>query len=164
MNCQKCKAIDKLPSGCSPTPGSGPKNTKLMFINDRSDLISCSLAEPFSTNDGDFLFKILKDLSIDKKTCYFTSLVKCTEYSIGNARTCFNWLLEEISEIKPEYIISLGERTAMFLLPKNLEYKNCLFQTYNNILVAPSLHKLLNGPSADVRLFKRKLKEFYGIS
>jgi uracil-DNA glycosylase family 4 len=164
LNCTACQAVNKLPGGCSPTPGKGGKHPIFMFVVEKSDILSASLNEPLMDIDGDFLKRMLKELEISKNEVYFTSLVKCIDYSNKSAKTCSQWLTKEIEELQPKYIVAMGKNVTDFFLSNVALYTNSIFQVVDNVLVAPSLYKLLNGSSKDINKFKKKIKELYDIS
>lgn len=164
LNCTACSAVNKLPGGCSPTPGKGGKKPTFMFVVEKSDILSASLNEPLMDIDGDFLKRMLKDLDIPKNEVYFTSLVKCMDYSKQSAKTCSKWLNKEIEELQPKYIIAMGKNVTDFFLSDVALYTNSIFSVIGNILVTPSLYKLFNGSAKDITKFKKKIKELYDIS
>jgi uracil-DNA glycosylase family 4 len=134
-----------------------------MFVAEKSDTVSCALGDSFSDVCGDFLFKILSQAGINSDECYFTYLVKCNDFDTKSAAVCSKWLEAEIKAIQPNYVVSLGVKTANSFLPKNQKFKDCLYQIYNNVLIAPSLHTILNGSTKDVNTFSKKIKELYDI-
>ena len=165
QNCQMCPLNLKMPNGCYPCPGRGKeKFARLMFVAEKSDTVSCALGESFSDVSGDFLQRILNDAGIDPDECYFTYLVKCNDFNPKAVRACSTWIDQEIKAIQPDHIISLGMKTAAFFLPKIKTFKDSLYQIYNNVLIAPSLHTILNGSNKDLKVFSKKIKELYDLS
>jgi len=155
-----------LLDGMWPVPGEGKSiGARLMFVAEIADMVSCTTGQPFSNIEGDFLHKILKNAGIDREQCYFTYLIKCCNKVGGTGRVCGeNWLKKEILECQAEYIVSFGRETSHFFLPKAIAYKDCVMQIYNNVLIAPSLFKLMNGSKLDVNRLTSKLKDLYGFS
>lgn len=152
LDCKRCQAVTKLPGGCTPIPGDGSDNPIFMFITEKSDLLSSSLGICMMDTDGEFLSKLLKEVGIDESKVYFTTLVKCMEFSKKYASSCYYWLDIEIARLKPKYIVTFGAKVEEFLASKH------------NIIPFKSLHQMLNGSSKYTTEFKTKLKELYDIS
>lgn len=93
---------------------------------------------------GKLLLELLENAGIDHKTVYFTNVVKCTPPE-GRAPTsaevkkCKQYLDDEIAEVKPEYILTLGA-TALKALSRKSKITELHGQSfeYQGATVVPS--------------------------
>ncbi len=114
--CLKCglyKTSCHLMYSASKLPGVGPKNAKIMFIGDicrQEEIIQQKVfvGEPYKLFD-----EALELAGLKREEVYLTSVIKCrtpnnaTPKSL-EIKTCYEYLAEEIREIKPKVICVLG--------------------------------------------------------
>lgn len=128
-------------------PGHGNKNhPKIMFIGERPGEKELEVGHPFVGRAGKFLDKQLEKISINRKNCYITNVVK--SYAKGNApptdkeiRAYLPILEKEIAKVRPKIIVLLG-KTASRNVPINTN------ATYIE----------LPHPSAAMRFTKQRIK------
>jgi uracil-DNA glycosylase family 4 len=88
-------------------------------LSKRRPVLDCSEG----SNAAKLLCEILRQLSYDPSGFYFTNLAKCsslTQHKEGYPDRCFQFLQQEINEVKPKRIIALGRKVESFLKKKEL--------------------------------------------
>ena len=96
----------------------GPRNAKIVIIGETPGKTENETGIPFTGSSGHLLAQLLKQAGIDRKDCYFTTLVK---YMPPNGQVsrlgeldlslikCGEELRSEISSLDPNIIVPLGE-------------------------------------------------------
>lgn len=120
--CQDCKLHETADHVC--LWGEGPKNAKVMLIGEAPGAKEDNTGRPFVGDSGQLLRSELLKLGLDPKDCYITNTVKCRPPENGEPKApelkaCRKYLEEEIAEIKPEYIITLGRISSKAVLKQS---------------------------------------------
>lgn len=101
--------------------------------------------------DIDFCNKVYKD--IEERGVYITNLAKCTQIDarpLSNTifRDYLNLVLEEISIVNPQKIITFGNQVSSILLSRNISvsnYKDLEFEQLNGFSVYPTYYPVGQG-------------------
>lgn len=128
-------------------PGHGNRNhPKIMLIGERPGAKEFEIGHPFVGRAGKFLDKQLEKITIKRKECYITNVVK--SYAKGNVpptekeiKDYLPVLEKEIASIKPKIIVLLGKTAA----------KNVPINTDATYIELPH-------PSAAMRFTKQRIK------
>jgi len=101
--------------------GSGNKTASLMIIGDAPNAEDEQQGESFSGQAGKLLTAMLKAMGYQRNDVYISNIVKCKttenqEPSEEQAISCEPYLLRQISLLKPELILALGNAAAQRLL------------------------------------------------
>jgi len=102
-------------------PGEGPIPCDLMFIGRDPGKEEDKQGRPFVGKSGKLLTKVLNECGINREDVYITNLVKCRppknrEPTLWELRACEKYILQEIAQVKPKLVISLGSYTSKYFL------------------------------------------------
>ena len=116
-NCRQCRLARE---GINPVSGEGRKMAPVMFIGRDPGVQENTLGRPFVGPSGKFLRAELEHF-FDDSNYYITNLVKChTKDNIGPTKNemilCRGFLMSEIEEVRPAYIVALGKTVALALI------------------------------------------------
>lgn len=94
--------------------GEGSLNANLFFIGEAPGADEQEELRPFVGRSGKLLRKILNEINITEKDFYISNIVKHRPPNnrdpFGNeVQACQSYLLEEIKEVRPKLIITLGK-------------------------------------------------------
>ncbi len=148
--------------------GSGPSPCDIMIIGEapsfrRSD----QAAVPFSGQSGKLLFQLLQEVGISSDQCYITNVVHChppenQTPSTSEVKACMEYLLEEIDQVKPQYVLLLGATALKGVLRKSkITQIHGTFIEKDGITYLPTFHPaaVLRDPSK-VDLLRSDLRKF----
>ena len=122
-NCNKCElgALQQGKSYINFMQGVGPKDATIMIVGDTPGPQDAYAGKPFEGEAGSELKAVFRDLGIDWKSVYRTTAVKCRPPKKAGAKhikECLPYLEDEIAEIKPNLIVSLGAISLQVLTGK----------------------------------------------
>ena len=134
--------------------GEGPKRAKVMLLGEAPGKDEVRLGKPFIGRSGRFLTKTLESLGIDRKKLYITSVVKFRPTRIIDGKVkdrppredeiemCLPILKRQISSIKPNMIVLLGNTAIGALLGKEHKVGNCHGKKFvkDGIIFMPTFH------------------------
>ena len=148
--------------------GSGPSPCDIMIIGEapsfrRSD----QAAAPFSRQSGKLLFQLLQEVGISSDQCYITNVVHCPlrenqTPSTSEVKACMEYLLEEIDQVKPQYVLLLGATALKGVLRKGkITQIHGTFIEKDGITYLPTFHPaaVLRDPSK-MDLLRSDLRKF----
>lgn len=148
--------------------GSGPSPCDIMIIGEapsfrRSD----QAAVPFSGQSGKLLFQLLQEVGISSDQCYITNVVHChppenQTPSTSEVKACMEYLLEEIDQVKPQYVLLLGATALKGVLRKSkITQIHGTFIEKDGITYLPTFHPAaaIRDPSK-VDLLRSDLRKF----
>lgn len=148
--------------------GSGPSPCDIMIIGEapsfrRSD----QAAAPFSRQSEKLLFQLLQEVGISSDQCYITNVVHCAlpenqTPSTSEVKACMEYLLEEIDQVKPQYVLLLGATALKGVLRKSkITQIHGTFIEKDGITYLPTFHPaaVLRDPSK-MDLFRSDLRKF----
>ncbi len=148
--------------------GSGPSPCDIMIIGEapsfrRSD----QAAAPFSRQSEKLLFQLLQEVGISSDQCYITNVVHCAlpenqTPSTSEVKACMEYLLEEIDQVKPQYVLLLGATALKGVLRKSkITQIHGTFIEKDGITYLPTFHPaaVLHDPSK-MDLLRSDLRKF----
>ncbi len=117
-DCDLCKLRTNVVLGC------GNKKSNLIFVGEAPGKNEDAEGKPFVGRAGKILDKMLKLAEISRESIYITNIVKCRPPENRNPNNkeifcCSKWLKHEIQDLKPKYVITLGNYAARFFLKDN---------------------------------------------
>lgn len=120
-NCKDCSLNESANHVCM--WGQGPKNARVMVIGEAPGKNEDFRGIPFIGKAGQTLNLLLSDVKVNRDELYVTNAVKCrprNNQTPGRKEllACRKYLLEEIKDVSPEYILCLG-KSAISSLTKN---------------------------------------------
>ncbi|MGZ8622909.1 MAG: uracil-DNA glycosylase [Actinomycetota bacterium] len=116
--CTRCKLAD---GRTQVVFGTGSPDADLMFIGEGPGFHEDRLGEPFVGAAGQLLNRMLGEIGLDRADVYIANVVKCRppgnrDPEPDEIETCTPWLIEQISLIQPEVIVTLGNFATKFVL------------------------------------------------
>lgn len=102
-------------------PGVGPLDADVMVIADAPSMTDDGAGEPFVGRGGTLIRQSLKEAGIDPSTVYMTYATNCANPdgkapSSAQLRECRHWVQARIKQIKPKYILLMGNISLESLL------------------------------------------------
>ncbi|MEM1805020.1 MAG: type-4 uracil-DNA glycosylase [Nanopusillaceae archaeon] len=152
-NCKKCQLYK---SKTNYVPGEGNPESKIIFIGEAPGSEEDKQGRPFVGKAGKYLTEqIEKILKIRREDIYITNLIKCRppnnrDPKEEEIKSCSEWLIKQIEEIKPDLIVTLGRYSTKFIMEYfGLNFTNILKERGNiyivkrwnkEIYIIPTLH------------------------
>lgn len=101
--------------------GTGNQDAALMIVGDAPTAEDEQQGDVFSGQSGKLLTAMLKAMGYQRSDVYLSNIVKCKtvenqEPSEEQASSCEDYLLRQISLVKPQLILALGSTAAQRLL------------------------------------------------
>jgi len=128
-------------------PGEGNYSTALMFVGEGPGADEDIQGRPFVGRAGQLLTKIIAAMNFSRPDVYITNIVKCRPPQNRTPvreeiEKCRPYLLEQIENIGPRVIVSLGKVATDFFRPSAAGMSSLRgnFIEYGNILVMPTFH------------------------
>ncbi len=147
--------------------GQGNISAKVMFIGDEPSISEDEVGEFFVGKSGAMLAKMIENvIGIKKEEVYITNIVKCRTahglIQIDEEKCCRSYLDKQISLIKPNLIVLLGEVAYDFFLDQNISFSQTRGQIINknsmNIMSTYHPSYLLRNPSVKKEAYYDMLK------
>lgn len=148
--------------------GEGNPNAKLMFVGDTPSSSDDSTGNIFTGRSGEMLSKMLENvLKLSRSDVYITNILKCKSLahqplSPSHAHTCHPYLLKEMSLVKPDIIITLGDTAYHYLTGDTTDMSQVrgIVQEKEDYTIIPTYHPsyLLRNPSAKKVVLEDLLK------
>ena len=123
LNCNKCSlGATKLHS----VFGAGNPNAALMFIGEAPGAKEDELGIPFVGAAGKLFDKYLSAVDIKREDVYIANMLKCRPPKNRDPLpeekdACFEYLREQIKQIKPKMIVCLGRISAQRLIREDFK-------------------------------------------
>lgn len=119
--CDKCELSKYANNTC--IQGTGPKTARVVIVGDNPNYAEDAKGEYGHGNSDKLLSDLLTAAGIDRDEVYYTPAVKCRKpengkVSAGQLKTCKEYLIAELEEIKPEWVITLGATALKSLTNK----------------------------------------------
>lgn len=98
--------------------GSGRKGATYFFVGASPGFEDDAIGEPYTGKTGRELRGLLERAGIRIEDCYFTNCLKCfsrSEPSKSNWKKCRAHLLQELQEVDPTVIVSVGAKATTWL-------------------------------------------------
>ncbi len=146
--------------------GEGNINASLMLICDEPTSSEDELKSFFVGKTGETLTKMLKNvLHIEKDDIYITNLVKCKSINgmkHSHFNSCSTYLFKQIELIKPELIVTFGEKAYQYLCNDNSSLSQVRGQimSFKEFKLLPTfgINYLLRNPSLKKEAYYDMLK------
>lgn len=145
LGCRKCP----LAAGrTQAVPGEGNTRARLMFVGEGPGHDEDVQGRPFVGRAGQLLTKIIQAMKFDRSEVFITNVVKCRPPNNrvphrDEVEICTPYLLEQIRNIRPEVIVTLGKIAADFFISHTLGGMTSLrghFHDWLGIPVMPTFH------------------------
>jgi uracil-DNA glycosylase family 4 len=103
--------------------GFGNKNAKIMLVGECPGQEEDQKNQPFVGRSGKMVNDNLMSIGIKREDCFITNAVRCatSDNSTPEAsvcKTCKQYLVDEIKEVKPEIIVAIGSKAMESVLGK----------------------------------------------
>lgn len=126
--------------------GKGPKDAQVMVVAEAPGNLEDRAGRPMLGNHGKMLDTLLESAGLERSEVYITHAVKCkppegSSPSKTDVKTCKPYLLEEIDQIKPKYIVTLGANALHSVLGKSkITEMHGQAQEWHGITLFPTFH------------------------
>ncbi len=125
---RQCRACALCENGTAPVPGEGPDLASTVLIGEQPGDVEEQLGRPFVGPAGAILDRALEAAGLDRQQLYLTNTVKHFKFKQKGKRrihqspglievsSCWPWLREELSLLRPQIVVGLGATAARALL------------------------------------------------
>src|SRR3954452_14902122 len=101
--------------------GVGNPDADLLFIGEAPGMHEDKQGEPFVGAAGQLLTRMLGDIGLTRDEVYIANILKCRppgnrDPQEDEIEACTPWLVEQVSLIQPEVIVTLGNFATKFVL------------------------------------------------
>ena len=102
-------------------PGEGPENARIVIIGEAPGAEEDRTGRPFIGRSGRLLTEILTAAGLDRSAAFVTSVCKCRPPQNRTPlrpeiRACMPWLYEQLSLIRPDVLLTVGNVPTQTLL------------------------------------------------
>jgi DNA polymerase len=163
LNCQKCPLASTRTNA---VPGEGSTDADLMFIGEAPGRAEDLQGRPFVGRAGQLLTRIIQAMNLKREDVYITNIVKCRppnnrEPNQKETDECKSYLFEQIGNIRPKVIVTLGNVPTHFFIPSKsgVTALRGTFQPFEDILVMPTFHPSYLVRNESNRLLKKMVWE-----
>jgi uracil-DNA glycosylase len=116
--CTKCRLAT---SRTQVVFGVGNPDADLLFIGEAPGMHEDKQGEPFVGAAGQLLTRMLGDIGLTRDEVYIANILKCRppgnrDPQEDEIEACTPWLVEQVSLIQPEVIVTLGNFATKFVL------------------------------------------------
>jgi DNA polymerase len=116
--CTKCRLAT---SRTQVVFGVGNPDADLLFIGEAPGQHEDKQGEPFVGAAGQLLTRMLGEIGLTREQVYIANILKCRppgnrDPQEDEIETCTPWLIEQISLIQPQVIVTLGNFATKFVL------------------------------------------------
>jgi len=145
LSCRKCPLAEGRTTA---VPGEGNVKAELMFVGEGPGHDEDIQGRPFIGKAGQLLTKIIQAMTYDRSEVFITNIVKCRPPNNrvphrDEIQVCTPYLLEQIRNIRPKVIVTLGKPAADFFIPDSQGGMTAIrggFQDWNGLPVMPTFH------------------------
>lgn len=118
---QKVKETEICRNCLNVVEGRGNLDADVMFVGEAPGRNEDEQGKPFVGKAGQLLDSLLDEVGISKDSYYIANILKCRppanrDPKVEEIRAHTPWLLEQIKEIKPKIIITLGNYATKFFM------------------------------------------------
>jgi len=116
--CTKCRLAT---SRTQVVFGVGNPNAALLFIGEAPGMHEDKQGEPFVGAAGQLLTRMLGEIGLTREQVYIANILKCRppgnrDPQDDEIEACTPWLIEQMSLIQPDVIVTLGNFATKFVL------------------------------------------------
>ena len=150
-----------------PVNGIGNINAEIMIIINKPNYYTVKNDNIFESEVGNILTKLFKMINIDiKDNVYITHLVKGRSLTLKskNVLACSNYLRNEIKEVNPKIIISMGYLPTKFILKDKKPLYNHIgkaYKTKQDSYIIPMYD--INYVMRDIKLHGLAVRDFTNL-
>ncbi len=145
LSCRKCALAEGRTTA---VPGEGNVKAELIFVGEGPGHDEDIQGRPFVGRAGQLLTKIIQAMTYDRAEVFITNIVKCRPPNNrvphrDEIQVCTPYLLEQIRNIRPKVIVTLGKVAADFFIPDSQGGMTAIrgrFQDWNGLPVMPTFH------------------------
>lgn len=148
-SCNRCELSRFANYTC--IQGVGPKKARVMIVGDNPNYLEDNRGEYGHGNPHQLLLDLLHSANIDYDDVYYTPAVKCRKGDNGKVsatqlKACKEYLLAELDEVKPEYVITLGSTAlkAVTNKAKITEVNGKVIEHKSGFQVLPTFHPAMS--------------------
>jgi uracil-DNA glycosylase len=129
-------------------PGEGNAAAELMFVGEGPGQDEDAQGRPFVGRAGQLLTKIIAAMTYERKDVFITNIVKCRPPNNrvphrDEAAACAPYLFDQIRNIRPKIIVTLGKSATDFFLPDTMGGMTSIrgnFYAWHGLQVMPTFH------------------------
>jgi len=145
LRCRKCSlAAERTQS----VPGEGNFRAELMFVGEGPGHDEDVQGRPFVGRAGQLLTKIIQAMKFERTEVFITNIVKCRPPNNrvphrDEVETCSPYLVEQIKNIRPKVIVTLGKSATDFFVPDSTGGMTAIrgrFYDWRGVPVMPTFH------------------------
>jgi DNA polymerase len=145
LRCRKCPlAAERTQS----VPGEGNFRAELMFVGEGPGHDEDVQGRPFVGRAGQLLTKIIQAMKFDRAEVFITNIVKCRPPNNrvphrDEVEICSPYLVEQIKNIRPKVIVTLGKSATDFFVPDSMGGMTAIrgrFYEWRGVPVMPTFH------------------------
>ena len=116
--CTKCRLAT---SRTQVVFGVGNPDADLLFVGEAPGQHEDKQGEPFVGAAGQLLTRMLAEIGLTREQVYIANILKCRppgnrDPQEDEIETCTPWLIEQISLIQPQVVVTLGNFATKFVL------------------------------------------------
>jgi len=144
-DCQRCK-LAKM-GRTQVVFGTGNPNASIMFVGEAPGFNEDQKGEPFVGAAGKLLDKLLESAGLSRAQVYIANVIKCRppnnrDPEPDEVETCKPFLLQQIAEIKPALVCTLGNWATQTILERKVPITKVKGQAIrlDRFVVFPLLH------------------------
>ncbi len=120
---ETCTKCDLHENRTNAVPGEGPEDADVMLIGEAPGYNEDQQGRPFVGKAGDILTDLLNDAGLERDEVFIGNVIKCKppenrDPTDEEIETCLPYLKEQIREIGPKLIVSLGRIAGRTLLDR----------------------------------------------
>jgi len=143
--CRKCPLAAERTQA---VPGEGNVRAELMFVGEGPGHDEDEQGRPFVGRAGQLLTKIIQAMKFDRAEVFITNIVKCRPPNNrvphrDEVEICSPYLVEQVKNIRPKVIVTLGKSATDFFVPGSTEKMTAIrgrFYEWRGIPVMPTFH------------------------
>ena len=164
--CTKCRLAT---SRTQVVFGVGNPDADLLFIGEAPGQHEDKQGEPFVGAAGQLLTRMLGEIGLTREQVYIANILKCRppgnrDPQEDEIETCTPWLIEQISLIQPQVLVTLGNFATKFVLQTQTGITRMRGSVYpwHGRMVIPTFHPaaVLRGGGEKGRQFGELQEDF----
>jgi DNA polymerase len=165
-DCTKCRLAE---GRTQVVFGVGDPDADLMFIGEGPGFHEDKQGEPFVGAAGQLLTRMLGEIGLARDDVYINNVVMCRppgnrDPMPDEIEACTPWLVERISLIQPQLIVTLGNFATKFVLqtPLGITRVRGSVHTWHGRKVIPTFHPaaILHGGGEKSKQFEQLREDF----
>jgi uracil-DNA glycosylase family 4 len=165
-DCTKCRLAE---GRTQVVFGVGDPDADLMFIGEGPGFHEDKQGEPFVGAAGQLLTRMLGEIGLAREDVYINNVVMCRppgnrDPQPDEIEACTPWLVERISLIQPQLIVTLGNFATKFVLqtPLGITRVRGSVHTWHGRKVIPTFHPaaILHGGGEKSKQFEQLREDF----